>query len=115
MVVVDVGEIVGQFFAGRSVRFGGEVPRHLPDDGPVERRRLGIGWGQKPRRHSGYQRQRGSGEETPAIHETTSRLLVATLGNAVHALRFLISEQSCRFSRLPKIPSRGPCQLLAVL
>jgi hypothetical protein len=64
----------------------------LPHDGSVERRRLGMGGGQKPGRHAGYQRQRGSSEEIPAIHETTSRLLTTTLGNAVHASRFLTSE-----------------------
>jgi hypothetical protein len=58
----------------------------LPDDGSIERRRLGMGGGQKPGRDAGYQRQRGSSEEIPAIHETTSRLLTTTLGNAVHAV-----------------------------
>jgi len=67
----------------------------LPHDGSIERRRLGIGGGQKSRRGDGY--QRGSGEEIPAIYETTSRLLTATLGNAVHARQFLTSELSCRF------------------
>jgi hypothetical protein len=69
----------------------------LTHDGSIERRRLGMGGGQKPRRYAGYQWQRRSGEEIPAIHETTSRLLTMTLGNAMHARRFLTSEQSCRF------------------
>src|ERR1043166_7074406 len=84
MVVVDVSEIAGQFFVRSLVRFGCEVARHLSHDRSIERRRLGMGGGQKPRRHPGYQRQRGSGEEIPAIHEKTSRLLTTTLRNAVH-------------------------------
>ena len=53
MVVVDIREIVGQFVVRRLVRLGGEVARHLPHDGPVERRRLGVRAGEKPGRGNG--------------------------------------------------------------
>src|SRR4030095_4589920 len=102
MVVVDVGEVVGQFFVRSLVRLACEVARDLPYDGSVERRRLGTGGRQKARDPPGDQPERGSSEEIPASHETTSRLLTATLGNAVHAWRFLPSEQNCQFFPMPK-------------
>ena len=95
MVVVDIPQIVGQAVVRRLVWFGGKVAGHLPHDGPVERRRLGVRAGEKPGRGNGY--QCGSGEEISAVHETTRRLLTATLCNAVHTAGFLAQELNCRF------------------
>jgi hypothetical protein len=74
LIVIDVGKIVGKLLARRLVRLAGKVARHLPDHRSVERRGLGVGRRQKAGRYAGHQRQRGSSEEIPAIHETTSRL-----------------------------------------
>ena len=79
----------------------GKVARHLPHDGPVERRRLGVRAGEKLGRGDGY--QRGSSEEISAVHETTLRLLTATLCNAVHTAGFLAQELDCRFFPLHEI------------
>ena len=51
-----------------------------------------MGGGQKPGRYAGCQWQSGNSEEIPAIHETTSRLLMRTIGNAVHIGRFPAPE-----------------------
>lgn len=64
-----LGEIVGQVFAGRFVRLGCEVARHLPDNRAIERRRPGMRHGQLSGRHAGEQSERKSSEEIPLVHE----------------------------------------------
>jgi hypothetical protein len=51
--------------------------------------------GEKLGRGNGY--QRGSSKEISAVHETTLRLLTATLCNAVRTAEFLAQEPACRF------------------